>query len=167
MNLNLTEQVDSESKRELHGVMSRLLELLREILASVHEEQIIIENDRISGLAPLLERRQQLLNIFQDCYLQFADVTSTLPSLPEEELSLLQMLEHIQILLCPDDVDLLLLVDQLVCIVKEMQGETNTLVHFLELKSAALHPRNMLVRKVSPPQVRLAVEVAEEDQIEN
>lgn len=167
MNLGLTDQIDNESKSELQGLMSRLLDLMREILASIHEEHIILESDQLSTLDSLIEHRQKLIDRYENYYNQFNGLTSSLFEFSSEELSFFQILEHIKNHLLPEDLELLLLIDQLACIIKEMQGKTNNLVNFLEIKSANLYTHNMLIKKVSTPQVRLAVEVADDNNFEN
>lgn len=139
MNLALSDQIDPIIKQELQGVMLRQLELLREILACIHEERLGIETDHISGINEILERRQQLLESFEEFHQKFTAIMSTLTGIHEKKLPFLQSLEQIQKYLRPEDFELLLLIEQLSCITKEMTGETNSLVHILELKSGTSH----------------------------
>lgn len=161
LGLQNPEQVSNKTKQELESLMPRLLELLREILASIHQERMYLENDAIASLKELLERRQKLLEAFEDCNQKFADFV---PKSHKETLSFLQGLERIQELLLPEDVELLLLIEQLTCITKEMMGETNSLIHLLEFKSATSHPHGLILKKAVVQPSKLAIGLADDDQ---
>lgn len=165
MNLTLSDQIDPQTKQELQSVMLRQLELLREILSSIHEERLGIETDHISGINELLERRQQLLVSFEEYHQKFTDIISPLTGTHEVNLPFLQHLEQIQKFLGPEDFELLLLIEQLSCITKEMTGETNSLVHMLELKSGTSHLRGLAIKKVAPVTLRTVVGLADDDQL--
>lgn len=151
-------------KDELQSVMKHLLDLLREILASIHEERIVLGRDEIHQIQDVLSRRQNLLEAFDHCYKDFVHFLHTMTEDLAANFSLSEGLEWLQIHLDAEDVELLLLSEQLVRLGQEMQTETKTLIGFLEHKSAFGSPLTAYFTKIAPKPARVAVGLVDEDE---
>ena len=154
------------TKEKIQPLMARLLELLREILVSVHEERLMLDRDVIQPLGEILDRRQTLFEAFEVCYRQFADFVDLFSTHAPKVQTLAECLERLQNHLEAEDMELLLLIEQLSCISKEMQGETSSLVHLLERKSSSLATHGLVLQKIAPQPVRVAIGLAEPDEEE-
>lgn len=151
-------------KNELQSVMKHLLELLREILASIHEERITIGRDEMHQIQHVLNRRQNLLEAFDHCYKDFVHFLHTMTGDLAEDFSLAEGLEWLQIHLDLEDFELLLLSEQLIRLGKEMQTETKTLISFLEHKSAFRSSVNSYFTKIEVKPTRIAVGLADAEE---
>lgn len=150
-------------KENLEVVMKQLLDLLREILASIHEERIVLGRNEIQKIKEVLDSRQELMDVFNSRYQEFISFLHSMTEDLSADFSLSEGLEWLQVHLNAEDVELLLLSEQLVSMGKEMQTETQTLISFLEHKSAFEKPLDSYLVKLSPKSVRAAVGLADDD----
>ena len=151
-------------KENLSAVMQRLLDLLREILATIHEERIVLGYDEIHQIKDILSRRQELLSVFDQGSKDFVDHLHQMTEDLVHEFSLTEGLEWLQKYLEAEDVELLLLCEQLVRAGQEMQRETQTLISVLEHKSAFGSQLNSYFTKIIPKPARVAIGLADEDE---
>ncbi|HEV8050972.1 MAG TPA: hypothetical protein VGP47_00640 [Parachlamydiaceae bacterium] len=151
-------------KENLEVVMKQLLDLLREILSSIHEERIVIGRNEIRKIKEVLESRQELMDVFNMRYKEFISFLHHMTEELATDFSLSEGLEWLQIHLKAEDVELLLLSEQLVSMGKEMQAETKTLISFLEHKSAFERPLDSYLIKLSPKPSRVAIGLADDDE---
>ena len=150
-------------KENLEVVMKQLLDLLREILASIHEERIVLGRNEIQKIKEVLEARQELMDVFNSRYQEFIFFLHKMTEELAADFSLSEGLEWLQIHLNAEDVELLLLSEQLVSMGKEMQTETQTLISFMEHKSAFERPVDSYLIKLSPKPLRVAIGLADDD----
>lgn len=153
----------SDLKENLQVVMRHLLDLLREILASVHEERIAMGSDDMSYIRDVLMKRQDLLEVFDEYYQDFVKFLHSMAGDLAVNFSLAEGLEWLQIHLEAEDLELLLLSEQLARVGQEMQAETKALISFLEHKSAFGLSLNSYFTKISPKPVRVPVGLVDDN----
>lgn len=151
-------------KENLEVVMKRLLDLLREIVSTIHEERIVIGRNEIRKIKDVLESRQELMDAFNIRYQEFISFLHHMTEELAADFSLTEGLEWLQIHLNAEDVELLLLSEQLVSMGKEMQAETKTLLSFLEHKSAFASTVGSHLVKLNPKPLRAAIGLADDDE---
>jgi len=151
-------------KENLQTVMKHLLDLLREILASIHEERIIVGRDEMSQMQDVLMRRQELLKVFDECYVDFVTFFKILTNDLPNGFSLNQALEWLQLHLDAEDVELLLLGEQLIRVAQEMQIETKTLISVAEHKSAFGPSLSAFFIKLPSKSARIAVGLIDQEE---
>lgn len=159
-----TEIINTSALNEsLEAVMKRLLDLLREILGTIHEEHIALAQDDNNKIKDVLKRREELFTAFDLHYKDFALFLQSMNGTLENNFSLTDGLESLQMHLEPEDVELLLLSDQLARVSQEMQTATQTLISFLEHKSAFGPHLRSYFTKIAPKPARIAVGLVEDD----
>jgi hypothetical protein len=129
---------EEKIKQELQESMERQLAILRNILASFHQEQAALMQENYLALRGIVEDRLHFIEVFQEWngrFLKSMEMLSeksktTKPAVVDDAFA--AALEQLRSSLKPDDVELLLLNGQLRDILGEIQRETGNLLHFVE-----------------------------------
>lgn len=151
-------------KADLQSLMEHLLNLSREILASIHEERIVVGLEEIHHVKDILNRREELVEVYGKCYKDFLHILKSMREIPFSNYSLIEELEWLHTHLDAEDFELLLLSEQLVRVEQELETETQSLINFQKFRLAVGHPMSPYLLKELPKPVRLAVGLVEENE---
>lgn len=151
-------------KADLQSLMEHLLVLSREILASIHEERIVVALEEIQHVKDVLNRREELVEVYGKCYKDFLHILKSMRNVPVSNGSLIEELDWLHNNLDAEDFELLLLSEQLVRVEQEMETETQSLINFQKFRLAVGHPASSYLLKESPKPVRLAIGLADEEE---
>ena len=151
-------------KADLQRAMAHLLDLLREILASIHEERIVVGREEIQSLKDILDRRGVLLEVYAHSYKGFVHILCAMRKISVSNYSLMEHLEWLHAYLDAEDCELLLLSEQLVGIEQELEVETKSLLNFQQYRTAISQSFNSFLVKESPKLARITVGVVENEE---
>lgn len=153
-------------KEMLEGIMKHQLALLRDLLASLCQEQQFLNVDNQSALHKLHEDRLQLLETFEQLYLSFERVAHELICLDKEENdheekghTLMESIDLLRTHLQNGDVELLLLCEQIMRILEEVERKATEIYNILEHISPTQAAFNAHFKKIKP-QGRQSIQIS-------